>query len=117
VNEPGARVHQQGHARHVMARLMTSVKVIVPVVIAIGLVAGCASTTTASPKVTVTMTITATPKVPMAATATAATTTQATATTSAAWPTIPLGQACDLRGPSSMNQAVYWPQVGGSIRA
>ena len=74
-------------------------------VIAIGLVAGC-TTSTASPPVAVVSTVaaTATPTV--------------SATASSAWPpTIPLGHACDLRGPSSMNQAVFWPQVGGSIRA
>jgi hypothetical protein len=74
-----------------MARLMTSVKVIVPVVIAIGLLAGCTSTTTALPKVTVTVTVTATPTPTKTATPTVTATTQATA--SADWPTIPLGQA------------------------
>jgi hypothetical protein len=75
---------------------MTTVKAVIPMLFTLAVLAGCA-TTTATPTMTAT--------------------TQATATTSAAWPTIPLGHACDLRGPSSMNQAVFWPQVGGSIRA
>lgn len=76
--------------RSLASRVIGTVRVIVPMVIAIGLVAGC-TFTTASPKVTVTVTATTTPK--KAATPTVTATTQGTATTSAAWPTIPLGQA------------------------
>jgi hypothetical protein len=74
-------VGDKAMTRPLAGRLMTTVKVIVPMVIAIGLLAGC-TTSTASPPVAVVSTAaaTATPTVTVAATS--------------AWPpTIPLGQA------------------------
>jgi hypothetical protein len=56
-------VEDKTMTRPVADLLMTTVKVIVPMVIAIGLLAGCTSTNTASPTVTVTSTVAATPTV------------------------------------------------------